>query len=131
MVETATQVKSLSEIKQLIRRFIPRLQPEVRVDKVVLFGSYINGKPDGWSDVDIAVISNDFGKFDFWEQARFLAQRRQSEFSVLEIHPYTLKDYQRASRLTFLGEIKRTGKVIYTRRKRRTKNKARKKVNDE
>ncbi|MBM3128462.1 MAG: nucleotidyltransferase domain-containing protein [Chloroflexi bacterium] len=126
MAETTTQVKSLSEIKQLIRQFIPRLQPEVRVEKVVLFGSYLNGEPDEWSDVDIAVISNDFGKFDFWEQARFLAQRQWRDFSLLEVHPYTLRDYRRASHLTFLGEIKRTGKVIYTRRKRRAKRAPRK-----
>lgn len=123
MAETTTRVKTLSEIKQLVRRFISRLQPEVRVEKVVLFGSYVNGKPHAESDVDIAVISNDFGKFDFWEQARFLAQRQWREFSLLEVHPYTLEDYQRASHLTFLGEIKRTGKVIYTRRKRHTKKK--------
>jgi predicted nucleotidyltransferase len=133
MVETTAKVKSLSEIKQLIRQFIPRLQPEVRVEKVVLFGSYVNGKPNAWSDVDIAIISNDFRKFNFWEQAHFLTQRQWREFSLLEVHPYTLNDYRRASHLTFLGEIKRTGKVIYTRRKRRAKNGARKnrKMGDE
>lgn len=122
MAETATRIKSLAEIKQRVRRFIPRLEPEVRVEKVVLFGSYVNGKPNQWSDVDIAVISNDFGKFKFWEQDRFLALRQTREFSLLEVHPYTFRDYQRASHLTFLGEIKRTGRVIYTRRKRRAKN---------
>jgi predicted nucleotidyltransferase len=114
-------VKSLAQVKRLVRRFVPRLEPKVRVEKVVLFGSYVNGKPNEWSDVDIAVISNDFAKLNFWEQARFLAQRQAHEFSLLEVHPYTLKDYQCASHLTFLGEIKRTGKVIYTRRHRRAK----------
>jgi predicted nucleotidyltransferase len=121
MVETAAKVKSLTEVKQLVRRFIPRLEPEVHVEKVVLFGSYVNGKPDEWSDVDIAVISNDFSRMNSWECSRFLAQRRARQFWDLEVHPYTLKDYGRASHLTFLGEIKRTGKVIYTRRKRREK----------
>lgn len=126
MAKTATRIKSLAEIKQHVRRFIPRLEPEVRVEKVVLFGSYVNGKPNRWSDVDIAVISNDFGKFKFWEQDRFLALRQTREFSLLEVHPYTFGDYQRASHLTFLGDIKRTGKVIYTRRKRRAKRSSRK-----
>lgn len=125
MVETATRIKSLSEIKQLVRKFVRHLQPEVRVDRVILFGSYVNGKPNEWSDVDIAVISDDFAKFNFWEQIQFLAQRQWREFSLLEVHPYTLKDYRRASHLTFLGEIKRTGKVIYARRKRRRNDKGR------
>lgn len=101
------------DIKRIIKEFVARLEPEVRVKKVILYGSYAGGRPDEWSDLDIAVISDDFKKMNPFKQAEFLALRKKGCDSRLEPIAFTLKEYETASHLTFLGEIKRTGKVIF------------------
>ncbi len=41
-----------------IKTFLDRLETAgIHVTKAYLFGSYLNGKTDEWSDIDVAVIS--------------------------------------------------------------------------
>lgn len=106
-------VTTKTNIERIVKGFVARLEPEVHVKKVILYGSYADGRADEWSDIDIAVISDDFKKMDPFKQAEFLALRKKGCDSRLEPLAFTLKEYKTASHLTFLGEIKRTGKVIY------------------
>lgn len=105
--------KTAVDIKRIIGEYVARLQPEVRVAKVILFGSHARGTAHEWSDVDIAVISNDFKKMKPLERIEFLAIRSKGCDPGLEPLPFTLDEYENASHLDFLGEIKRTGLVVY------------------
>ena len=100
-------------IKRIVKQYVDQLQPEIRVDKVILFGSHARGTAHEWSDIDIAIISNDFKKMKPIERIEFLAVRRIGCDSALSPLAYTLDAYENASHLDFLGEIKRTGKVVY------------------
>lgn len=104
------------DIERIVEDYVSRLLPEVRVAKVVLFGSHAHGTAGDWSDIDIAVISNDFKKMKPLERLEFLARRRLGCDPDLEPLPFTLDDYENASQLDFLGEIKRTGRVIFEAR---------------
>ena len=42
--------------------YVERLRQVVHVDGVYLFGSYAKGTADEWSDIDLAIVSPDFGK---------------------------------------------------------------------
>ena len=101
------------DLKRIVKEFVSRLEPEIHVKKVILYGSYARGRADEWSDIDIAVISDDFKSMDAFKQAEFIALRKKGCDSRLEPLAFTLKEYETASHLTFLGEIKRTGKIIY------------------
>ncbi len=105
--------KTAVDIKRIVEDYVSRLLPEVRVAKVLLFGSHAHGMADEWSDIDIAVISNDFKKMKPLERFEFLARRRLGCDPSLEPLPFTLDEYETASHLDFLGEIKRTGVVIF------------------
>lgn len=105
--------KTAVDIKRIIGEYVARLQPEVRVEKVILFGSHARGTAHEWSDIDIAVISNDFKKMRPLECIEFLAIRSKGCDPSLEPLPFTLSEYENASHLDFLGEIKRTGVVIF------------------
>lgn len=106
-------VKTEAELRRIIQEYVQALQDDIRVSKVILYGSYAHGKPHGWSDVDIAVISPDFNGLDPWERQRLLGRKRLGCDLLLEAIGYSLEEYKNAHRLTFLGEIKRTGKVIW------------------
>ncbi len=105
--------KTAVDIKRIIEEYAARLQPEVRVVKVILFGSHARGTAGEWSDIDIAVISNDFKRMKPLERIEFLAMRSKGCDVDLSPLPYTLDAYEHASHLDFLGEIKRTGKVVF------------------
>ena len=105
--------KTALDIKQIIKGYVARLQPEIRVAKVVLFGSQAHGTATEWSDIDIAVISNDFKKMKPLQQVEFLALRRKGCDPALAPLGFTPDEYENASHLDFLGEIKRTGVVVY------------------
>lgn len=105
--------KTAIDIEHMVEGYVSRLQPEVRVAKVVLFGSHARGTADEWSDIDIAVISNDFKKMKPLKRIEFLAIRSKGCDLGLEPLPFTLDEYENASHLDFLGEIKRTGVLIF------------------
>lgn len=105
--------KTAVDIERTVRQLVAQLEPEVRVDLVILFGSHARGTAHEWSDIDIAVISNDFKKLKPLQRIEFLALRRKGCDPALSPLPYTLEQYENASHLDFLGEIKRTGKVVY------------------
>lgn len=106
-------VKTEANIKRIVQQFVDALKPKVRVQKVILYGSYAHGNPQEWSDIDIAVISDDFKRMSQSKRIELLAKAHMTSDSSIEPIAYTLEEYNNASHLTFLGEIKRTSKVIY------------------
>lgn len=82
----------------------------IKISKIILFGSYAKGiaKPD--SDIDIAVISSQFGKDNLKEMIflRKLAIKIDSHIEPLPFSPKDLKD--RYSTLT--SEINKFGIII-------------------
>lgn len=118
-------VRTSAEIRQIVRKYVKALEPVLRVERVVLYGSYANGKPHEWSDLDLAIISRDFASKDRWDRQRMLAYAKIDDPLLVDamIEPlgYSVAEYNHAHHLTFLGEIKRTGKTVYLRRKRATK----------
>ncbi|MDO8690022.1 MAG: nucleotidyltransferase domain-containing protein [Dehalococcoidia bacterium] len=105
--------KTAVDIKRTVKQLVLLLEPEIRVNKVILFGSHARGTANEWSDIDIAVISNDFKKMKPIERIEFLALRRKGCDPALSPLPYTVDAYENASHLDFLGEIKRTGRVVF------------------
>ena len=47
-------------IIDILARFADTVRKEMKVDKIILYGSYSNGKPHKDSDIDVAVVSSDF-----------------------------------------------------------------------
>jgi hypothetical protein len=105
--------KTEAELRRIIKEYVQALEDEIRVSRVILYGSYAHGHPDEWSDVDIAVISPDFDSLDQWERQGLLGRKRLGCDLALEALGYSSEEYENAHHLTFLGEIKRMGKVVY------------------
>jgi len=99
------------KLQKLINKLVKEFKKEVSVDKILLFGSYAAGKPHQWSDLDIAVISPDFqGKYKIDRIGKLMDAVYRVPCEI-DIEPlgYTSEEYKKASPLTFLGEIKKTG----------------------
>lgn len=82
----------------------------IKVDKMILFGSYAKGIDKPWSDLDLCVVSKQFGK-DYHKEMIKLMGLSLNSLPTIEPHPYHPKDL--ADYYDPLAyEINRTGKVI-------------------
>lgn len=84
------------------------LKSNFEIDKIFLFGSYINGKAHEESDIDIAVVFNDFkNKMDL--QMELLKIRRKFD-SRIEPHAFRKNEFNFDDPLA--SEVLKYGKEI-------------------
>ena len=63
----------------------------IAVEDLILFGSYAGGSPKPWSDLDVCVVSKDFGK-DQTEEMILLKKLASPIEPMIEPHPYHPQD---------------------------------------
>lgn len=59
--------------------------------KIILFGSYAKGEAKSWSDIDLCIVSNDFGKDSFSERLKLMHLKDNNTLDI-EPHPYNPSD---------------------------------------
>ena len=90
----------------------------INVEKLILFGSYAYGKPDKYSDVDIAVISEDFERMNILDQISLFAKIPLAIDSRLELVGFSKKEYLKPESASFLAMIKKKGKIVFSKKSR-------------
>ncbi|KJS15775.1 MAG: hypothetical protein VR69_11855 [Peptococcaceae bacterium BRH_c4b] len=107
-------VRKESEIINEIGRLVQSLKKNIKVDSVILFGSYAKGTAVEDSDVDIAVISPEFGQNPLKDkQLIYRTIIKENIEPYFEIHTFTPSELK-ASNSYFISEIRSTGKKICT-----------------
>lgn len=106
-------VATAAELEQSIADFVRLLERELRIEAIVLYGSYVNGVPHEWSDIDVAVISPDFEGKTVPQRQTLLSRLTLARDRRIEPMGYPSSEYHNPGRHSFLGEIIRTGRVVY------------------
>jgi len=97
------------EITSIILRFVDVLNSKgIRVEKAVLYGSYASGNVHTGSDLDLAIISPDFGKNRF-EEGKMLLQIAWRIDPRLEPVPISSESYQKDTWVPLIYEIREKG----------------------
>ena len=81
----------------------------VRVQKIVLFGSYAKGRSHEYSDIDLIVISEDFKRMNLRQRLEVLGIAAARIMKPVEAKGYTTAELKKASPLNFLGEALSSG----------------------
>jgi predicted nucleotidyltransferase len=85
----------------LIKDFLK--QRNIKIDRVIVFGSQIKGKIREDSDIDIAIISSDFDGKDIFQKTEMLKGLKWEivgEFMLpFDIIPISLKEWKESSSL--------------------------------
>ncbi len=102
MVEKAIN----KDIEDSIYKFIEEIKKRYNVTAIILFGSYAKGTENEDSDIDIAVVSDDFE--DIYDCMAVLMGMTWDIDARIEPHPITTEDYERVSN-PFVKEIVDTG----------------------
>ncbi|MBI2305196.1 MAG: nucleotidyltransferase domain-containing protein [Chloroflexi bacterium] len=106
-------VATPSELEKAVVELIQSLSREIRVECVILYGSYVGGKPDEWSDFDIAIVSPDFEGLPLWRRQQILARLSVHCHPRLSSVGYPSSEYKDPTPGSFLAEIIRTGRVVW------------------
>jgi uncharacterized protein len=100
------------KVKKAIKEYIRVVRSDVSVERVVLYGSYAQGIARKDSDIDIAIISKEFGKNPH-QEGKFLF-RKLWEVDNSGISPigYSPKEFSTQIPSPLLSEIRKHGKEI-------------------
>jgi len=94
---------------KIIKKFVKRLRQEgISVDRVFLYGSYAAEKARRDSDIDVAIVSRDFGK-DRVEEGMALYRIAGKVDTRLEPVPISVEAYENETWLPLIYEIRSKG----------------------
>jgi len=100
-----TQHAALVEIQQFLQEL---LAVGVPLRQAIFFGSFVRNEQHEWSDIDLALVADNFTGFgpdDIQPFARSLVKH-------VDIEPHTFSPEQFTDWNPFVQEIKRTGIVV-------------------
>lgn len=103
---------------ETIRRFVDALVHQgIGIEKVVLYGSRARGRVNPESDIDVAIVSEDFGK-DPVEEGMLLFRIAGSIDPKIEPVPLSLKSFNEDTWIPLIYEIRTGGiEINYQERK--------------
>ncbi|MFH1196133.1 MAG: nucleotidyltransferase domain-containing protein [bacterium] len=97
------QTKTIDKIDQFVSE-LKRIG--IEVEKVFLFGSYAKGTYNEWSDIDIAVVSNDFKGIRILDKEKMVTAISAVDYDISPL-PYRPEDFTEDD--LFVKEIIETG----------------------
>ncbi|SDC42337.1 MULTISPECIES: nucleotidyltransferase domain-containing protein [unclassified Candidatus Frackibacter] len=106
--------KNKAKINKKIDEYIETLEQNVTINKAILYGSWANGNPHEYSDIDLAIFSPDFGKNKL-KELQLLSKIAWEVDSSIEAIPYSSDKLNTSDPTTFVYEILETGKTVYDR----------------
>ena len=96
-------------VRRVIQRFVAAVRKEgIRVDKVILYGSYVRGTEREYSDIDVAIVSRDWGKDPVEEGMRLFVIAGGVD-SRIEPVPISLESYEKDTWVPLIYEIREKG----------------------
>lgn len=94
------KIEKIKFPKEIVNHYIDELEKDIKVDDILLFGSFANGTQNKNSDVDLIIVSKDFKKMDFNERLDWLQLKRDKKtFQIaLDIIGYTPNEFKIAEK---------------------------------
>ncbi len=106
------------ELEDKLKDFIKSVTNTINIDQIILFGSYAKGNPHEYSDIDIALVSEDIDpKLARWQNIELILEKSKMEYDPeLQLVPFARESFENDTESpigSFIREIKETGKIIY------------------
>ncbi|MBU1006401.1 MAG: nucleotidyltransferase domain-containing protein [Candidatus Omnitrophica bacterium] len=102
--------KTEPRIEGIIKEYTQGLKKlGINVERVILYGSFAEGKHRIDSDIDIIVVSKDFQSMNLRERLEVLGVAAVRIMKPIEAKGYTPEEIKEASQASFLKEILEVG----------------------
>ena len=107
------------ELENKLKNFIKNVTNTINIDQIILFGSYAKGNPHKYSDIDIALVSEELDpKLARWQNIELIIKKSNLKYDPeLQLVPFSRASFENDTESpvgSFIREIKKTGKVIYS-----------------
>ena len=107
-------VKNSREVRRIVNSLVSDLGKRgIKVNRLILYGSYAQGKARPGSDIDVAVISETFNRTGLLKRQELLGEAIFGLKEPIEAIGYSYKEFQKRHPLSFLSDIVAKGKVLY------------------
>ncbi len=97
------EITPREKVISLLKKASEEITRQIPLDAVFLYGSYANGTPKYYSDVNLAVVSPEFGK-DIINEAVKLMELYESTGLMVESRAYSSQELKESRPGTFLQE---------------------------
>jgi predicted nucleotidyltransferase len=95
----------------ILARFREAVESQlIKVEKLILYGSYAAGANREESDIDVVVISKDFAGKDYWERTDILSRAIYDVFEPIEAVALTPEEWDKGE--LAIVEYARTGEIV-------------------
>jgi predicted nucleotidyltransferase len=103
-----TPARDKQEVLAVVQRFLAALgEHRIPVERAYLYGSYVSGKADSWSDIDVAIVTPTFPADSYDFKLALMKIARDIDL-YLEPHPFRSdefgEDYPPAAEIIRTGE---------------------------
>lgn len=104
--------KRIKNLNKILKDYVNLLKKQIRLEMVILYGSYARGTPRDWSDIDIVIVSSSF-KGGTKEDYLLLGRIARKITPQIEAIPFRPEDFSNHEEGDFIDEVLTTGKIIY------------------
>ena len=94
-------------IMEIVQKYVEKICENYKIEAIILFGSYAKGTQNENSDIDIAIITDDF-KNDIFDEELNLMKLRRNIDTRIEPHLIRIEDFKNAE-TPFIQEVINTG----------------------
>lgn len=101
MLTKKSAVKIVTDFAREVRK------ENLHLRKVILFGSYVHNKQHKWSDIDVALVADEFNDFGYEDIQFFIDILIKKPYYIIEPKTYSTAYFKKGD--PFIDEIKRTG----------------------
>ena len=100
-----TQQSVINHLKKLAAEI---KESGIHLNRMVLFGSYSKNEQNKWSDIDVALVADEFNGIGYEDVHLVAKVLRKYDAMNLQPHTYNTKDFSKEID-PFVGEILKTG----------------------
>ena len=97
------------KVRQIVIDFSDEVRKILNPTKIILFGSYVNGTPHEWSDIDVAILVRNYEGDWIGTRAMLYGLKWADDFT--DIEPHLLDENHDSS--GFIEHIIKTGEIVY------------------
>ena len=96
-----------SKIKDIVLKYVEAICNKYEVEAIILFGSFAKGTENEDSDIDIAIVVDEFKDNIIDEEVEFMKMRKGIDYRI-EPHIIRVNDYKNVA-TPFIQEVIETG----------------------
>lgn len=105
--------RATATTEEIIKGIVDFLSNYIKIDRIILYGSYARGDSRKDSDFDIAVISEDLEKKDILDKIELFSKAAITVDSRVELKGFSKNEFLNPAKGSLLEIIKKQGKVVW------------------